>query len=42
MKWVERGARLVLSLRALVLTNERWQQFWAKINQDGFALPASI
>ena len=41
-KWVERGARIVLSLRALVLTNERWQQFWAKINQYGFALPASI
>jgi hypothetical protein len=42
MKWVERGARIVLSLRALVLTNQRWQQFWAKINQYGFALPASI
>jgi hypothetical protein len=42
MKWVERGARIVLSLRALVLTNERWQQFWAKINQYGFALLASI
>ena len=42
MKWVERGARIVLSLRALVLTNERWQQFWAKINQYGFAIPASI
>jgi len=40
MKWVERGARVVLSLRALVLTNERWQQFWSKINQYGFALPA--
>jgi hypothetical protein len=42
MKWFERGARIVLSLRALVLTNERWQQFWAKINQYGFAIPASI
>ena len=40
MKWVERGARVVLSLRALVLTNERWQQFWSKINQYGFAIPA--
>jgi hypothetical protein len=38
MKWVDRGARVVLSLRALVLTNERWQQFWSKINQYGFAL----
>ena len=42
MKWVDRGARVVLSLRALMLTNERWQQFWSKINQYGFALPASI
>ena len=42
MKWVERGARIVLSLRALVLTNERWQQFWDKINQYGFAIPAPI
>jgi hypothetical protein len=40
MKWVERGARIVLSLRALVLTNERWSQFWSKINQNGFAIPA--
>ena len=40
MKWVERGARIVLSLRALVLTNERWSQFWSKINQKGFAIPA--
>jgi hypothetical protein len=40
MKWVERGARVVLSLRALVLTNERWPQFWSKINQSGFAIPA--
>ncbi|MCI0565436.1 MAG: ISKra4 family transposase [Nitrososphaera sp.] len=40
MKWVERGARVVLSLRALVLTNERWQQFWSKINQYGIYLPA--
>jgi hypothetical protein len=42
MRWVERGARIILSLRALVLTNQRWQQFWAKIDQYGFALPASI
>lgn len=40
MKWVERGARVVLSLRALVLTNERWQQFWSKIDQYGFSIPA--
>lgn len=40
MKWVERGASVVLSLRALVLTNERWQQFWSKIDQYGFPITA--
>jgi hypothetical protein len=25
-----------LSLRALVLTKERWSQFWAKLDQYGF------
>jgi hypothetical protein len=25
-----------LSLRALVLTKERWTQFWAKLDQYGF------
>lgn len=38
MKWVERGAGIVMSLRALVLTHERWEQFWSKINQYGFQL----
>ena len=40
MKWKDRGASMVLSLRALVLTSGRWQQFWSKINQFGVpALP---
>jgi len=38
MRWKERGASMVLSLRALVLTSGRWQQFWSKINQ--FGVPA--
>lgn len=33
MRWRERGARSVLSLRALVLSQGRWQQFWNKIGQ---------
>lgn len=37
MKWLEHGASLVLSLRALVLTPERWDQFWSKINRYGFS-----
>ncbi len=36
MKWKETGAAMVLSLRALVLTKARWDQFWAKLNQYGF------
>lgn len=35
MKWKDQGARVVLSLRALVLTTGRWQQFWDKISQYG-------
>lgn len=35
MKWKDQGARVVLSLRALVLTDGRWGQFWDKIDQFG-------
>ena len=38
MKWKDQGARIVLSLRALVLTEGRWGQFWAKISQYGLPL----
>ena len=37
MKWKETGAGIVLSLRTLTYTTGRWQQFWSKINQYGFA-----
>ena len=40
MKWIEKGAGIVLSLRTLVLTNGRWKQFWDKINQYGLPLIA--
>lgn len=40
MKWVDRGARIVWSLRALVLTPQRWDQFWNKVSQYG--LPVTI
>jgi hypothetical protein len=36
MKWKERGAGIVLSLRTLTYTQGRWQQFWSKINRYGF------
>jgi hypothetical protein len=36
MRWKEKGAAAILSLRALVLTSTRWNQFWNKLNQYGF------
>jgi hypothetical protein len=38
MRWKEKGAGIILSLRALVLTKERWSQFWAKLDQYGFPI----
>ncbi len=35
-KWKEQGAAVVLSLRCLVYTTERWEQFWAKVDRYGF------
>lgn len=35
MRWREKGAEVVLSLRSLTLTRGRWQQFWEKIDQYG-------
>ena len=36
MRWKQKGAAAILSLRALVLTPTRWNQFWNKLNQYGF------
>ncbi len=35
MRWKHRGAKIVLSLRALVHSTGRWAQFWHKIDQYG-------
>ena len=35
MRWTPEGAQIILSLRALALTETRWEQFWQKINQYG-------
>jgi hypothetical protein len=35
MRWTPEGAQIVLSLRALALTESRWEQFWQMINQYG-------
>jgi len=36
MRWKQAGAAVILSLRTLVLTSTRWNQFWDKLNQYGF------
>lgn len=36
MKWKEKGASFILSLRALSYSTGRWEQFWSKVNQYGF------
>jgi hypothetical protein len=40
MKWTEEGAAVVLSLRALSYTPERWAQFWSKVDRWGFPVAA--
>jgi hypothetical protein len=35
-KWKEQGAAGVLSLRTLIYTEGRWEQFWAKVDRYGF------
>jgi hypothetical protein len=40
MRWKAEGAQVVLSLRALVLTDTRWEQFWSKVDRYGFQMAA--
>lgn len=35
MKWKDKGAKVVLSLRTLTYSSTRWDQFWNKINCCG-------
>ena len=37
-KWREEGAAALLSLRTLIYTEGRWEQFWAKIDRYGFPI----
>lgn len=41
MRWKEKGAAVVLSLRALLLTPDRWRQFWDKLDRFGFPVAIS-
>jgi hypothetical protein len=38
MRWKDRGASIILSLRTLIKSTGRWGQFWAKVNQYGFPI----
>lgn len=40
MKWKEKGAAIILSLRTLSRSTGRWEQFWRKVNQYGFPIAA--
>ena len=40
MRWKERGAAAVLSVRCLTYTAERWNQFWSRIDRSGFPVAA--
>jgi hypothetical protein len=40
MRWKERGAAAVLSLRCLTYTTGRWDQFWSRIDRSGFPVAA--
>lgn len=40
MKWKESGAAAVLSVRSLTYTPGRWDQFWSKIDRNGFPVAA--
>jgi hypothetical protein len=35
MRWKDKGASAVISLRSLVITYGRWEQFWDKVNHYG-------
>ena len=35
MRWKSNGIKIILSLRALIKTKGRWNQFWEKINISG-------
>ncbi|MEZ5536438.1 MAG: ISKra4 family transposase [Thiolinea sp.] len=38
MRWKDKGARVILSLRELALTPVRWQQFWDKLSDQGLSV----
>ena len=41
MRWKDKGASSVISLRSMVHTDCRWNQFWGKIDQYGYPVAAA-
>ena len=41
-KWKEAGAACVLSLRSLLYSDGRWQQFWDKVDRYGFPIALAV
>ncbi len=37
MQWRTQGAKIVISIRSLVQTKGRWNQFWNMINQNALS-----
>lgn len=40
MRWKQQGAKVILSLRALIQSKGRWKQFWDKV--DRFGVPVFV
>ena len=40
MQWKDKGAGIILSLRALTHSSGRWEQFWSKVDQCGLSMAA--
>jgi len=40
MRWKSKGIKIILSLRVLIKTKGRWDQFWEKIYLSG--VPAAV
>ena len=42
MRWKEKGASMLLTLRALVCSSGHWECFWKKMNQYGFPIAHNL
>ena len=42
MRWKTPGIKTVLSLRSLVMTKDRWRQFWEKVMENDIGAVPSL